>query len=65
MLADFEKVIATVALIFRCNPRSRFVTTYQLRRCGKDAIIVAAFPLTSNSPSASPAAVSAARSRRY
>ncbi|KAJ0406271.1 hypothetical protein P43SY_007059 [Pythium insidiosum] len=28
---DFESVIATVAVVFRWNPRARFFTTYQLR----------------------------------
>lgn len=30
--ADFEKVIASVALIFRCNPNCKLYATYQLRR---------------------------------
>ncbi|GLE02546.1 hypothetical protein PINS_up011384 [Pythium insidiosum] len=29
---DFESVLATVAIVFRCNPDARFFTTYQLRR---------------------------------
>ncbi|TYZ60396.1 hypothetical protein PybrP1_006122 [[Pythium] brassicae (nom. inval.)] len=28
---DFEKVLASVALVFRCNPRCRLYVTYQLR----------------------------------
>lgn len=31
---DFEKVLASVALIFHCNPNCRLYVTYQLRRCG-------------------------------
>lgn len=32
LVEDFEKVIASVALIFRCNPTCKLYVTYQLRR---------------------------------